>query len=73
MTIDRRIKHFTADNIERLLERRSIFAMRTETHRGSTMIYANTALPTARYMLGVLGFSFSEKYGYWFRMWRAGE
>ena len=73
MTIDRRIKHFTADNVERLLQRRSIEALRMMTTRGTTLLYAQTALPNARIMLRVLGFSYSEKYGYWLLKWRAGE
>ena len=75
MMIDRRIRHFTTNNVSRLLDRKRIEHGFVPTNeKGARMLVVLTGTtPAQRYFLRCLAFSYSAKYGFWFRAWKRGE
>ena len=70
--VDRRIRHFTHDNIDRLLQRKQIAHVSVPL-KDRVVMYAHPGLPTERQLCAALSFSWSAKYHCFYRVWRAGE
>ena len=70
--VDRRIRHFTHDNVDKLLDRKSIAHVSIPL-RDRVVMYAHPGLPTERQLVAALSFSYSAKLACFYRVWRAGE
>ncbi len=73
LRVDKRVRHMTLANVTRMLARKRITHYVLRTGADNAMVTAVAPLPTQRALLEVLAFSFSAKYGYFYRTWKGGE
>ena len=72
-TLDRRVRHFTHENVRRMLSRSGVESARISAPDGTTEIrVAAHDPPATRQLLNALSFSKSLSHGYYYRVWRAG-
>ncbi len=73
MKLDRRVRHFTHDNVRRMLARAGIEHVTLTATSGNRTVVALAYTPSARQLMFQIGFSYSAKHQHHYRSWQAGE
>jgi len=67
------VRHFTPDNVRRMLSRKGIESARLTGQRGNVELRVSTATPLVQLLLTVLSFSHSRTHGFFYRRWTSSE